>query len=358
MSKTNVLPDLILRKFNQYKNMRKLRMQSPNGIAESRYIAIGGIEQWISIRGEDHRNPVLLFIHGGPASSYSIFSPLIRSWEKHFTIVQWDQRGAGRTFGRNGKEGSGAITFDRLVRDGIEVAEFLLNTLRQDKLILVGSSVGSIIGTQMAKRRPELFHAYVGTDQNVDIEGHKLSYRMNLVGLREARCAKGIKLFEQIGPDPARWSEEDFDHKNRWMVKVVTPAPNMIMDLVLPSMFASPNHKFKDILTYFKGMNHSLAQLYNELISFDSRKLGTRYELPYFIFQGDTDLVTPTATAQEFFEDIDAPHKEFALIRNAGHLACFARPEQFLELLIQRVLPFTESSTHRPEGSDKRIAMI
>jgi len=350
MSKTNVLSDLMMRKFNQRKNARKLRMQSPNGIAESRYVTVGGIEQWISIRGENRRNPILLFIHGGPASSYSIFSPLIRTWEKHFTIVQWDQRGAGRTLGKNGKEGCGEISFDRLVRDGIEVAEYLLRSLGQDKLILVGSSVGSVIGTQMANRRPELFHAYVGTDQNVDIEGHQLSYRLNLEGLRAAGCAKGVKLFEQIGPDPSLWSLEDFDHKNRWMVKVVTPAPNMIMDLVLPSTLASPEHSFRDILAYFKGMNHSLERLYGELIAWDARKIGTRYEVPYFIFQGDTDLVTPVETARSFFEDIEAPHKEFALIRDAGHLACFARPEPFLDLLIQRVLPWTGRDPQAIDG--------
>ncbi|WNQ10685.1 alpha/beta hydrolase [Paenibacillus aurantius] len=344
MSKTNVLPDLLMRTFNQRKNARTLRLTSPDGIAENRYVLIGGIEQWISIRGEDRRNPILLLIHGGPASSYSIFSPLLRSWEKHFTIVQWDQRGAGKTFGKHGREGTGAISFDRLVQDGIEVAQYLLNALQQDKLILLGSSVGSVIGMQMAKRRPELFHAYVGTDQNVGIEGHRLSYRLNLEGLRKARCVKGIRLFEQIGPDPSLWSLEEFDRKNRWMVKVITPAPNMIMDLILPSMLASPIHSFRDILDYFKGMNYSLEQLYDELISFDARKLGTRYELPYFIFQGDTDWVTPVETAQSFFEDIEAPHKEFALVPNAGHLACFARPEPFLELLLHRVLPVIQTS--------------
>jgi pimeloyl-ACP methyl ester carboxylesterase len=347
MGKTNVLPDLLMRTFNQRKNARMLRLQSSNRILENRYITIGGVEQWISIRGEDRHNPVLLFVHGGPASSYSIFSPLIRAWEKHFTIVQWDQRGAGKTYSKNSEAGIGAITFDILVRDGIEVAQYLLQFLQQDKLILVGSSVGSIIGTQMAKRRPDLFHAYVGTDQNVNIDGHKLSYQLNLEGLRTAGCTKGIKLFEQIGADPSRWSLEDFDRKNRWMVKVVTPAPNMIMDLVLPSMLASPNHTIRDIFAYFKGMNYSLEQLYSELIAFDARKIGMQYELPYFIFQGDTDLVTPLETAQHFFEDVEAPYKQFAIIANAGHLACFARPEAFLEMLVQRVLPLTRSSGDR-----------
>ncbi|MBB6673526.1 alpha/beta fold hydrolase [Cohnella nanjingensis] len=339
MAKTNILPDLIMRRFNQRKNARKLRFQSPNGIVESRFVTIGGIEQWITVRGEDRRNPVLLFIHGGPASAYSIFAPLLRSWEKHFTVVQWDQRGAGKTFRKNGKEGNGSISFDRLVQDGIEVAQYLLRHLQLDKIILIGSSVGSVIGTQMALRRPELFHAYVGTDQNVSVEGHKLSYQLNLEGLRAAGCSKGVKLYEKIGSDPSRWSQKDFDQKNRWMVKVQLPVPNMIMDLILPSMLASPDHKMRDLIDIFKGMSHTLDMLYDELISFDARKLGTRYELPYFIFQGDTDLVTPAETAQAFFNEIEAPRKEFVLIKNAGHLACFAQTDQFLEELMNRVRP-------------------
>jgi pimeloyl-ACP methyl ester carboxylesterase len=265
----------------------------------------------------------------------------VRSWEKHFTIVQWDQRGAGKTFRKNGKEGSGTISFDRLIKDGIELAQYLLHHLKQRKLIIVGSSVGSIIGTQMAKRRPELFHAYVGTDQNVSIEGQKLSYQLNLEGLRAAGCSKGVRLFEKIGPDPSRWSQADFDQKNRWMVKVNTPVPNMIMDLMLPSMLSSPDHKLRDLIDIFKGMSYSLDMLYDELMTFNAYKLGTRYELPYFIFQGDTDWITPTETAQAFFNEIEAPHKEFVLIKNAGHLACFARTDQFLEELMNRVRPVT-----------------
>jgi pimeloyl-ACP methyl ester carboxylesterase len=80
------------------------------------------------------------------------------------------------------------------------------------------------------------------------------------------------------------------------------------------------------------------------LISFDARKLGTRYELPIFIFQGDHDLVTPLKTAREFFEDVEAPRTEFAEVPNAGHLACFACPEAFLKLLVERVLPLTYAS--------------
>ena len=80
--------------------------------------------------------------------------------------------------------------------------------------------------------------------------------------------------------------------------------------------------------------------MYDELVSFDARKLGLKSDLPFFIFQGDTDAVTPTATAKEDFDEVRAPHKQFVLIRNSGHLAAFSRPEQFLDELVQHVRPF------------------
>jgi pimeloyl-ACP methyl ester carboxylesterase len=338
MSKNNILPDLVLRKRNQRKNAQKLQINTPNSIVEGHYVKIGGIDQWVTIRGEDRKNLVLLFIHGGPASTYSIFSPLLRSWEKHFTIVQWDQRGAGKTFRKNTKDGSGTITFDRLALDGIEVTEFLCCKLGHPKVILIGSSVGSLIGAMMAKHRPDLFYAYVGTDQNAPDPQH-LTYKLTLDALSAAGNAKGIQFVEKMGPVPSQWSRKDFDQRNQFIVKAIRNVPNMIMDLILPSMLSSPEHKIRDIIDIFKGMNFSLDHLFDELLTFDFNKLGTRFELPFFIFQGDTDIITPTATAKAYFDEIEAPHKEFVLIQNAGHLACFARTDQFLEELINRVRP-------------------
>src|ERR1700739_4584394 len=113
-----------------------------------RFVRIGGIEQWISIRGENRINPVLLVVHGGPGSCYSIFTPHLRPWEKHFTVVQWDQRGAGRTFNRMGSGGSGKMTMKQLTSDTIEVAEYLRAHLHQDRILLLASSMGSIFGLQ------------------------------------------------------------------------------------------------------------------------------------------------------------------------------------------------------------------
>ncbi|REJ20043.1 MAG: alpha/beta hydrolase [Paenibacillaceae bacterium] len=338
MSKTNILPDLLLRSRNRRRNAKLLRIDSPDGIAEYRFVDIGGIKQWVTIRGEDRRNPVLLFVHGGPASPYSVFSPLLREWEKHFTLVQWDQRGAGKTFRRSGKTAGGSITLEQLARDGIELSEYLLERLGKRKIILIGSSVGSLIAMMMVRSRPDLYLAYVGTDQNAPDPGFDW-YGQALAALRAAGIAKGIRLLERMGPDPARWKREDYDRLNQHLVRAIRGVPNMIMDLMLPSMLASPDHTIGDLVAIFRGMTHSLDHLFDELMTFDFSRIGTAFDVPFFIFQGDTDLFTPFGAARSFFDRIEAPRKSFAVIRNAGHLACFARPGQFLEELVGKVLP-------------------
>lgn len=339
MSKNNILPDLLLRKRNQRKNARILQMNNtPNGIVESGYVKIGDIDQWITIRGENRQNPILLFVHGGPGSTYSIFNPLLRGWEKYFTIVQWDQRGAGKTFRMNGMEGSGSISYNRLAQDGIELSEYLCSKLDQPKLILIGSSVGSVTGVVMAAHRPDLFYAYIGTDQNSPDPEH-ISYQIMLDAFRAVGSRKGAQLVEKMGNEASKWSREETKQRNQLLVKAITGVPNMIMDLILPSMISSPEHKVRDIMDIFKGMDYSFEEMYHDMLHYDITELGFRFELPFFIFQGDRDIITPTETAKMYFDKLEAPYKEFVLIREAGHLACFARPDQFLEELIQRVRP-------------------
>ena len=340
---TNMFVTLMTRKITQKKLEKTLLITTPDGIVQERYIKVGGIEQWITIRGEDRHNPVLFFIHGGPGSTYSIFTPLLRSWEKYFTLVQWDQRGAGKTFRKNGKAGSGHLSFERLVQDGIEIAEFLHQTLGQP-LILVGSSVGSITGTIMAKQRPDLFAAYVGTDQNSTPDAGEISYQLTLEWLQASGNTRGVKVVEKLRARKGHLTPKEFTQMHQWTIKANPTIPNMIMDIMLPAMLTSPDHTLGDVIDIFKGMNFSTEQLFDELMGSDLRALGTRFELPFFVFQGDTDAITPTAAARAYFDTLEVPHKEFVLIKQAGHLAAFARPEQFLNELLHRVRPLALAS--------------
>jgi len=112
-------------------------------------------------------------------------------------------------------------------------------------------------------------------------------------------------------------------------------------------MLASPDHTIRDLIAIFQGMEFSLDHLFEELMTFDFSRIGTKFDVPFFVFQGDTDIFTPISAAKSFFDRIEAPHKSFAIIRNAGHLACFARPDQFLEELVGKVLPVALESPVR-----------
>lgn len=148
----------------------------PSAIDEKKFVVIEGIEQWITIKGNDRSNPAILFLHGGPGSPLSPYAEAIfKEWEREFVLVNWDQRGAGRSFGRNALEEldeayilAHPLNLGQMTNDGIALTEYLLSYLEKEKIILFGTSWGTALGASMASVRPELYHAYLGHAQLVD----------------------------------------------------------------------------------------------------------------------------------------------------------------------------------------------
>lgn len=331
---------LLHRRLRQLRTAAALRIRTRHGIAEERFLKIGGIEQWIGIRGKEENNPVILLIHGGPGASCSFFTPLIQSWESHFTVVQWDQRGSGKTLGRTGQRGAEELTMDRLTRDGIEVAEFVRARLRKDKIILLAASFGSTFGLSMIRRRPELFSAYVGTDQNVGmIRDRELNHTAVLDRLRGIGLTKGVVALEKIGPYPSRWTAKDFTTVAQWTMKSDPLTCETIMKLLKSSIWFSPGHSLRDLKHFISGMKLSITRLFPEVPGYDAWQEGTHFEIPFFIFQGEDDVLTLPSQAKAYFDDVVAPVKSMTLIRDAGHFAAFTQPEQFLKELLARVRP-------------------
>ena len=186
------------------RNARDYAVATPNGIDEARYVEIGGIEHWLTIRGEDRRNPVLLFLHGGPGDATNPWGYAgFRSWLKAFTVVQWDQRGAGRTLGKNGPSAAPALTIALMTQDGLALTEYLRKTLRKDKIIIVGHSWGSILGSFMAKARPDLFYAFVGTAQVADpTRSDAVAYDALIEKSEALGEQRAIQELADVGPPP------------------------------------------------------------------------------------------------------------------------------------------------------------
>ena len=203
--------------FLRARNAKNYAISSAKGIDERGYITIGGIEQWVTIRGEDRNNPVVLFLHGGPGDvtnpwTFALFAP----WEKHFTIVQWDQRGAGRTLRKSGQAVASTMTVDRMTQDGIELAQYLRKHLGKDKIIVVAHSFGTLLGLGMVRARPELFYAYVGTGQVADeVNNYSATYDALLQKAKASGNQQAIEELKRVGPPPYS-SGEGYGVQRKW----------------------------------------------------------------------------------------------------------------------------------------------
>jgi pimeloyl-ACP methyl ester carboxylesterase len=332
---------LTYRSVRQHRNAIALSIHTQNRIEESLFIKIGGIDQSVQVRGQDRSNPVVLMLHGGPGSSYVPFTFAFRAWEKYFTVVQWDQRGSGKTFGRNEGKKAGDLTIDRMAQDGIEVAEFISKRLHQHRLILLAHSWGTILGVTMVQRRPDLFYAYVGTGQIIDMpRNEKVTYDMVLDRVRASGDKKAIKKLEDIGPPP-------YKDMRSWFVKqklIAETAPAIADGIFLEENFYTaalfaPNYSLKDSYDFFAAIYYSGTKLMEELMSYDAWRLGGKFETPMFFFQGELDVNTPTELVEAYFHTIQAPEKELVLLKDCGHMAVFSKSDVFLNELITRVRP-------------------
>jgi pimeloyl-ACP methyl ester carboxylesterase len=328
---------LAWRAWRQHEVAQDLIISTPDGIDESRYVSIGGVDQWVQIRGEHRTNPVILLLHAGPGISMIGLTPVFRSWEQHFTVVQWDQRGAGKTFGRNGAAGCEPMTIDQMTRDGLELVQFLRQHLGQDKIIVLGHSWGTVLGLRMVMQQPELFSAYVGTGQLVaKAENERVNYDQLLETVRAARDRAAITALEQIGPPPYP-SLDTTAIQLKWERAYDIEPEKRLSWTMTPYILFSPNYSLLDIYDFQTAIPFAAQETYDELQDYDARRLGAKFAVPFFIIQGDQDRQTPTALARRYFETIDAPKKEFIVLEGGGHSAMLTRSDDFLKELVARV---------------------
>lgn len=335
----SVLGPMLGRPWLRRRNARLLR-DAGRPVDEAGYICAGGIDHFVTIRGASRDNPVLVFLHGGPGATHTVFAAQTLRWEDHVTVVQYDQRGSGKTRHRNGPAADGELSFERLRLDATDLIDKLRSRLGVTKVILATSSVGSTFGLQLAASRPDLLQAYVGTDQHaVAAESRRIAYANVLQILRRTGNRKGTRALERMPSDPAKWTQAQSRALDRWAVKADPDIPNMVTDVMLPAMMTSPLHTMADIRELNTGMTESARQLYPELAAFDARAVAPEFRVPLFVFQGAADNVTPAQCARAFAETVRAPITQFATIPRTGHLAAFTRPEEFLRLLVEYVLP-------------------
>ena len=348
---------LAARAIAQRVHEKRLPPVGVNGIDEAGFVAIGGIAQWIQIRGRDRANPVLLVLHGGPgaalsAVSYALFTPA----EAHFTIVHWDQRGAGRTFGRNGRRGSGEMSIAQMTKDGIAVAEHLCARLCKKNVVLCALSWGSVLALGVITARPDLFAAYVGTGQIVDMpRGERFAYDAVLARARRRLKRPALAVLERIGPPPfgggkARriWQQ--------WLLDFAPASERRAMREMPFLLLTAPRIGLADVWDTVAGVIFSYTHLFDPLMAFKAEPFGTAFDVPMVFVQGSDDLQTPTRLVEEFAARISAPRKEVVLLEGGGHMVIRTMGARFLGELVARVRPVVVSGCGKEERSDAKVA--
>ena len=307
------------------------------------YVTINGIEQWITITGARCGNPVILFIHGGPGNPLSPFADAIyQGWEQHYTLVQWDQRGAGMTYTKQRPTDDVPLSLEQMRDDGIAVTNYVRQRLGQDKVILMGSSWGSILGVYMAKASPELFHAYVGTAQVVDA-------RRNLGGMYDEVMALAQAAGDQptvdklaaLGSPP--WTDpRNFGILRRFDRKyeaLITDAPPKTWWQPAP-LYATPqalaDAEAADDYSYLQFMGRHGDGMFSKV---DLPAMGTQFGLPVYLLMGTQDLLTSPVVARRYFDSISAPRKDFVLVPRAGHDPNQAMLDAQWKVLREKVAP-------------------
>jgi len=319
-----------------------------NSIASLEKVKLGGVDQWLIIRGYDVSKPVLLFLSGGPgASEAARVLRFNKELEKHFVVVIWEQRGCGKSYPSFNPRSS--LTVDQYTSDIIELTEILRKRFDEEKIYLVGHSWGTIIGVRAAQQRPDLFHAYIGTAQMVNVlETDKLIYQMVLEHSRKTGDTGFVRTLETQGPPPY-FGKSPIQSYSRLFGReyAIYEAPN-IKDPeyrrdgdILLLMLKQPEYGWLDRLYYLLGLMNTFNVVYPQLQNLDLRRDATHLNLPVYLMLGRNDMNNPYQIPEEYFNLLDAPDKQLYFFEDSGHGMIWEEAGKFHSLLIETILPET-----------------
>lgn len=334
---------------DNYAKARKIitdldKIVAPNGVQENFEASIGGIRQWVYVRGQDKNNPVILFVHGGPASPMApVMWMFQRPVEEYFTVVNYDQRASGKTYFANDTTGLGkTIYIDRYVEDAIELANLIREKYSKKKLILVGHSWGTIVAMKAALKRPDLFYAYVGIGQVINtMDNEKLSYEYGLQEATRLKNDTALRELQSIAPYPGKEvTRERIVIARKWPqyyggLSAYRTEPMYYFNAPL----LSPEYERQDVASIDEGSLFTLGRILPEFLKVDFKNIQT-FPIPVFMFMGRHDYTTPSAPTDAWINKVKAPYKKGIWFENSAHLIPLEEPGKMLLSLVEYVRPF------------------
>lgn len=312
----------------------------PGSIASLEKVNLNGSEQWISIRGQDVNKPVLLFLAGGPGGSQLVTARrALGELEEHFVVVNWEQPGAGKSFEAVNRQ---QLSPERYVTDGIALVNHLRDRFGEEKVYLLGESWGSALGVWMVQRNPELFHAFIGTGQMVAfLENDLMCYEFVLDLLEERGNLEKLEQLRKQGPPPyygkgvamkeSAFLMETFNYMNA-DPNIADDGFSTFQDL------AGSEYGLYDKVNWFRGALETMDAVYPQLWDVDFRAQATQLDVPVYFLIGRHDVNAPPVLAEEYFELLNAPHKEMIWFERSGHNPWVTESAAFVDAVVNKVL--------------------
>jgi pimeloyl-ACP methyl ester carboxylesterase len=332
----------------------------PPGIDSMEAVEIGGIKQWIHIRGRDRRNPILLYLHGGPGTPMMPFAYTFQTYlEGAFTVVEWDQRGAGKTYYASDPAlTTPTINYERMTADALEMVDLLRKRFAQPKIFLIGHSWGSMLGLPLVHAHPELFYAYVGTGQVVNArENERTGYEHVLAEAQRRGDAEAVKQLQAIAPYPdpvtgilgqKQQVVRHWEFRYGFALYGKTSLTREMLRLAI----VSPDYSLHDFYYFVEDPSHDVLDRWID--GFDAAKLGGDFQVPIVFIFGRNDWQVPGILAEHYLAGISAPAKGFYWVEKASHSPMVEQPQEFAKIMVEHVRPFApaiEAASEPSSGS-------
>ncbi len=297
-------------------------------------IDIRGSKQYIKIKSENIDNPVLLYLHGGPGISYTpIINYYLDDLKEEFTFVMWDQRGTGKS--DDGDVPYEFWTIDNMVEDANEVTKYLKEKFGKEKIFIIGSSWGSVLGMELINKYPQNYYAYIGTGQAVNLrknymESYDLLYDKSI----KAGNKRRVKKLEKIGRPDGTFSQSDSveEYQKYLMYKTKHSSNLNWIDSEISANLVMYSKNYNPLIQKWKRLKMERL-IYEDLMNIDLIYQIPKVDIPIYFAVGREDLHTPYTLVEDYYESIQAPYKELVWFEKSAHGPEIQEPEKFIELM-------------------------
>lgn len=333
------------------------RIVVPGGIERLEKVRIGGIEQWVSIRGRHRDNPVLLVLHGGPG--YTLM-PLAwwneRGWDEFFTVVHWDQRAAGRTHLLSDPEAIGpTLDVERMYADAEEVVAWVRRELDKPRIFVLGHSWGTVLGLRLAQEHPDWLHGYVGVGQAIHMrQNERRNWQRILDKAERSGNDEAVAALRALAPYAAEGQPVPMEHiytQRRWGERLGGTLAYRDSNRAESALLRlAPEYADHELARAWDGNAFATPKLFARIVDLDYSRL-RRFDVPLVMFLGRHDTVVDSQSVADWFAGVEAPVRHTVWFEHSAHSPMFEEPGRFLLTLVETLHPIARAAGDVPEAA-------